>query len=810
MATELKIDYEGLYALWGEFVDTWTIEKLNGMDLLSYSKVGDKSTFTSWLENRLDQMGSIWGGSSFKFGIFSRKDKSEKEDGGGASYSDDFGWYSKYGAEEQSAFQAVKATVIAIAEAARRGDLAAIENIDFGEVVKWKIAFHFQDQSNPCIVAIYKKAPLRAYLGNADRKLRMADLQKLVVAAKEPGTGILEFGTSVWNRWKEKVLSIWKISHGTGVITDDERKEYARARVAVINADTGKGQVEKFKSAPDGAIVYLCHGNSVQLLARFIGPADFCESVDGRLQRPYETLKVANFSTPYVSNSKNWTPRGNSTFWEVPTYDLPLFEETLLEPYFGVKLEDIMDLEPISDEATDAPSTKPVADVGPLNRILYGPPGTGKTYRSVAEAVAIIEAVNVDVLMAPDVYQQSKVRFDHYRSLGQIEFVTFHPSYAYQDFVEGIRPETTSSGQLVYDVAPGVLKRIVAAALENWKASLRASDTELSDDERFERAFAQVMVDIEESERGFVEATSLQGLPMQVRMTPKRRGFALTREHSSTSTQTSKSSLKALWLRRSEIKKPADTNGYNTTSFWAALKLLESKDASLPQSRVEEPTDLQRYVLVIDEINRGNISKIFGELITLIEDDKRLGAANELTVRLPYSPDEQPFGLPPNLYLLGTMNTADRSIALLDTALRRRFTFQELMPNPDVLSVDYISEVSMKSLLNMMNKRIAYLFDRDHTIGHAYLSGVDSFAELESRFLHRIIPLLQEYFFDDWSKIQLVFGDTSSKSLALHIVRKNEDDAEKLFGVDSELVGSRSTYHVAAKLTPGMLKAIYA
>jgi len=804
-----KEEYAALYALWNEFCCTWPMDKLKTMDLEMYSKAGDRDTFSYWLESRLDKLGSVWGGSAFKFGIFSRKDKSEKDDSGGSAYSDGYGWYSKYGVDEASAFLVVKNTVISIAEAAQRGDLNAIEAIEFGEAIKWKIAFHYQNQSNPCIVDIYKTAPLRAFLGKSDKKLTMADLQRMVLENKASDEGILEFGARVWANWKEKNLSIWKISHGNQSFSDEERSNYIRAHLVAMFEDTGNGQGENFKEAPVGSIIYLCHGNAVQLLGRLTGPASHCDKDARLIQRPYEVLKRANFSTPYEKNEKKWTPRGVSTFWKVPQHDLPEFEESILQPYFSINLENIMDLDVISSDTPITSLATTTVDVGPLNRILYGPPGTGKTYRSIAEAVALIERASTSALIAPDAYKNTKARFDHYRATGQIEFVTFHPSYAYQDFVEGIRPCTNESGQLEYSVEPGVLKRIAKAAEANWLAARKAPDSGMSDDERFERAFAQVIENIEESEHGFVKTKLKRGYLAQVRAASKGHGLALSLPEYPTVYNTPKFQLKKLWSNREAIKKPADTQLYNGSFFWAALKLIEETDNILGQPERVETVELQRYVLVIDEINRGNIAKIFGELITLIEDDKRLGEANELTVRLPYTPDEPPFGLPPNLFLLGTMNTADRSIALLDTALRRRFHFEELMPNPDVLSVDLINGVSVKQLLAVMNQRIAYLFDRDHTIGHAYFAGIQSFGELESRFLHKIIPLLQEYFFDDWSKIQLIFRDGQSKLLSLHIVRKQEDEATKLFGVDSELGSGRVTYQVADRLTPEMLRAIY-
>ncbi len=215
---------------------------------------------------------------------------------------------------------------------------------------------------------------------------------------------------------------------------------------------------------------------------------------------------------------------------------------------------------------------------------------------------------------------------------------------------------------------------------------------------------------------------------------------------------------------------------------WQIFFLTEQLDKGESESFSFSP-ETPQYVLIIDEINRGNISKVLGELITLLEPDKRLGADNELRLRLPYSPAHR-FGVPPNLHILGTMNTADRSIALMDVALRRRFTFEERMPDATVLKNELNRKLSdneplvtlIVDLFNTLNKRIRFLYDRDHQLGHSYFLNAKDLEDLRRVFIDRVIPLLQEYFYGDWYKICTVLGCPYS------------EDGEKRSGYDHPIV----------------------
>lgn len=385
-------DFQNQYALWDEFLSVWPASRLATMTLDEYSQAGSKDTFTYWIESGLDELGSIWGGSAFKFGVFSRKDTEDKKSDAKLSYSDTHGWYTSLGTTAEDAFEKVRGYVVHLAALAAQGDLDGIEALNLGEAFQWKIAFHYQNRQAPVIVDIFKRAPLAVFVGGTASQ-SMAALQKTALAKRPADLGILEFGRQVWEAWSQKNLAIWKLSHGNPPnFSDAERQQYLEGQWAVMHRDTGKEQGKKFAEAPVGTLFFLCHGNSPQRIGQFTSEAMPCDKGDGWLQRSYRVLKPAQRTDRYTANSKMWSPQGNSTFWQVGANDLPEFENTLLKPFFATDLAELAALtgEPI--EATTLGTTTagisapaPSSDanhvpvVGCTNRIYYGPPGTGKT-----------------------------------------------------------------------------------------------------------------------------------------------------------------------------------------------------------------------------------------------------------------------------------------------------------------------------------------------------------------------------------------------------------------------------------------------
>ena len=517
-------------ALWSAFLEAWPPDRVRSMSLEEYTNPDRDDAFIYWLEFRTESLGSIRGRQASKFGIYHRGEKDPQ--GRGLIYDDKYAWMSKCGKTADEAFATIRSQLIQVTEAVRKGDFAAVDHpVDFWPIVKWKVAFLYQNREAAKLLAIYKEGRLAA-------------------------------------RYKE-------------AFPEEEAPPPSQQHAALIDH-------------------YSWLGGVLDISRRL---------------------------------------------WDDPKKQPPPKRESL---------------------GNAPPRTRD----HPRNQILYGPPGTGKTYETVSHALAIVDGAEVETVreerrasLESTLQRYAELRFERPDSPGEtargrVAMVTFHQNYAYEDFVEGIRPKLAST-------------------------------------------------------RGDAVA------PDQVK--PDSTELAYELRHGI---------FRSICHVADQARRDAKADGRQTP----------------------------RYVLVIDEINRGNIPKIFGELITLIEPSRRLGAEDETTVTLPYSGDD--FGVPDNLYIIGTMNTADRSIQQLDTALRRRFTFVEMMPDAKLISED-VDGVNCREMLQAMNERIALLLDREHQIGHTYLLKVRTMDRLAHTFRNRIFPLLQEYFYDDWRKIRAVLGDNA-------------------------------------------------
>lgn len=650
-----------LYKLKNDFLNEWPIERLKNMTLNEYTNL-EKTSFCYWLEAVTYDLGSIWGGSAYKFGIFERKNTMSDNFYNDKRQTDGkYSWYGKYGSNAKQVFENVKNIIVSIAENAQQNNLKAIDEIDLGNAYKWKIAFLYSDYN---IINIFKYEALfesANYLGYEGKEKDYSTLNNYILS-KQGNKDYYDFSFELWN-----------------VFSDE--------------SDINNGA--------------------------------------------YSNMK--------------------------------------------------------------------------LNQILYGPPGTGKTYKTKELAVNIAlgekERTRDEVLtLYDDLVNKEKVCF-----------TTFHQSMSYEDFIEGIKPETNENDKVVYSVQDGIFKTICTSAqqiakidsineqidfstksffkmslggkhrkdIHNWCIANNYialgwggnNDYSILSNynhwDKFKEEFIKNFPDLDADsvynkqavycfqqwmQKGDVVVATLgNSIVDAIGIIEGDYEFDENKEIPFNHFR------KVKWLATNLNTSPKifiDKNVSQQTIYKFAdedvkLEVFEEKFSNKSSNN---KLDLGNYVLIIDEINRGNVSAIFGELITLIEEDKRKGCKEEINLTLPYS--KELFSVPNNLYIIGTMNTADRSVEALDTALRRRFSFEELLPKPDLLKDINCEGLDIAKLLSIINERIELLIDKDHQIGHSYFFTVKSLDDLKLVFQDKIIPLLEEYFYGDYGKIGLVLGES--------------------------------------------------
>jgi len=482
--------------------------------------------------------------------------------------------------------------------------------------------------------------------------------------------------------------NIYKVSMGEKQFTDVAFDEFMNRNVIVVNRDTYALATSKitqgkiFENMNIGDYFYLTRSNTaIKIFGKVIANS-ILSRTDGYTDSPwleikFEVIRKSLSENSYKGLKKWWTPNSNSTCVEIKKDELEEANKLIFEPYFNLKIlnsnKEIVKINPKNRDMRNA-----------LNTILYGPPGTGKTFSTKNKSISILTNFNKeDKILIEEEKQKQDQDFDNLYNEGRIKFITFHPSYSYEDFIEGLRPviDKNENGPVRFELKDGIFKQICLNALNEY-----VDENKLKSWKEFEENLSNINLKVTE-------------------------------------------------------------------------KLKREKD--------EEEFEVNRYVLIIDEINRGDISKIFGELITLIEEDKRIGKSNKLIVQLPYSGDK--FGIPPNLYIVGTMNTADRSLALLDIALRRRFDFIEMNPefdgvenNPEAFGISIDIE-KLKPSIEAVKKINIILGEnpdigKDKKIGHAYFCNIDDEKNINSIWKNKILPLIEEYYFFDKDNLRGISG----------------------------------------------------
>lgn len=743
---------QSLYQLKETFLQEWPLSRIQNMALDEYTNL-DKTSFCYWLEAKTNDLGSIWGGSAYKFGIYKRRDISTTITVDNRITDGEYAWFQKYGTTKEEAFQTVKDIILSLIKNIQNNTLEKIDPIDLGDAYKWKIAFLY---GNYNVVNIFKNESLleaAISMGYKENNKNYAALNHFILSKKEAKQDYFEFTAELWQKtslanpkkyWiyaPGENASKWEEFHHEGIMGlgwDDlgdldnfaSKKDIKKRLQELEGVESTKqndtaANYEFHKVIKEGDVIIVKKGIN-QLLGYGIVVSDYY----------YDEEK-----TTYQKCRKvDWKLKGN---WKVE-FNLPLktltdiTKYTTEDPNFNKYHERLIAIMEGSNSQKSI-ENKMNNYKTPLNQILYGPPGTGKTFE--LQNTHFKNFTIKETALTREQYLESVVADLTWWQVISIAVLDLGKTKV-NDIVnhEFIKiKEKLSSSKTVRPTIWGQLQSHTVMECPFVNVSNRSEPLYFSKSEDSQWTIDEKLLEDYYPEGKKILAISKNYKPSNDTLI---KNYDFVTFHQSFSYEDFVEGIK-----------PRLDEGETEVAF-------EIKDGIFKKLCIKAEADPKnKYAIFIDEINRGNVSAIFGELITLIEDDKRLGATNELKVKLPYSKRE--LGVPSNLYIIGTMNTADRSVEALDTALRRRFSFSEIMPNPELLEEIEFNGFNLAEVLKTINERIEVLLDRDHTIGHSYFLKIRNgdVGSLKSVFKNNIFPLLQEYFYQDYEKIALILGE---------------------------------------------------